>query len=152
LISPPKIAFHVIRSISRYSHRYFRWRYTDPEREQAADQNPAGRDRRARARAAFGTKSKQSLSDLCFGKQAKVTPRVKDLYGRTWHGSTAAGLMQILNRSAAVWLGYIDSTPRITISIFLSRRQSGSSAACGPTSRRPRHGIGERRSVMLQFR
>jgi endonuclease YncB( thermonuclease family) len=72
------------RSISRYSHRYFRWQYTDrPEREQAADQNPAGRDRRARARAAFGTKSKQSLSDLCFGKQAKVTPRVKVLYGRT---------------------------------------------------------------------
>ena len=31
----------------------------------------------------FGTQSKQSLSDLCFGKQAKVTPRVKDRYGRT---------------------------------------------------------------------
>lgn len=31
----------------------------------------------------FGTQSKKSLSDLCFGKQAKVTPRVKDQYGRT---------------------------------------------------------------------
>lgn len=31
----------------------------------------------------FGTKSKQSLSDLCFGKQAKVTPRAKDQSGRT---------------------------------------------------------------------
>ena len=31
----------------------------------------------------FGSKSKQSLSDLCFGKQAKVTPRVKDQYGHT---------------------------------------------------------------------
>jgi endonuclease YncB( thermonuclease family) len=31
----------------------------------------------------FGTQSKQSLSDLCFGKQAKVIPRVKDQYGRT---------------------------------------------------------------------
>lgn len=31
----------------------------------------------------FGTKSKQSLSDLCFGKQAKVTPRAKDQLGRT---------------------------------------------------------------------
>ena len=31
----------------------------------------------------FGSKSKQSLSDLCFGKQAKVNPRVKDQYGHT---------------------------------------------------------------------
>jgi endonuclease YncB( thermonuclease family) len=26
----------------------------------------------------FGTRSKQSLSDLCFGKEAEVSPRVKD--------------------------------------------------------------------------
>ena len=31
---------------------------------------------------AFGTKSKQSLSDLCFGKEAEITPRVKDRYQR----------------------------------------------------------------------
>ncbi|MBN9125422.1 MAG: thermonuclease family protein [Nitrosospira sp.] len=31
----------------------------------------------------FGAKSKQSLSDLCFGKKAKIKPRVKDRYGRT---------------------------------------------------------------------
>ncbi len=31
----------------------------------------------------FSTQSKQSLSDLCFGKQAKITSRVKDRYGRT---------------------------------------------------------------------
>lgn len=31
----------------------------------------------------FGTKSRQSLSEICFGKRAKVTPRVKDRYGRT---------------------------------------------------------------------
>lgn len=30
----------------------------------------------------FGTKSKQSLSDLCFGKDAEVSPRVKDRYQR----------------------------------------------------------------------
>jgi endonuclease YncB( thermonuclease family) len=30
----------------------------------------------------FGTKSKQSLSDLCFGKEAEVSPRVKDRYQR----------------------------------------------------------------------
>jgi endonuclease YncB( thermonuclease family) len=28
----------------------------------------------------FGTKSKQSLSDLCFGKEAEVTPRAIDRY------------------------------------------------------------------------
>jgi endonuclease YncB( thermonuclease family) len=30
----------------------------------------------------FGTRSKQSLSDLCFGKEAEVSPRVKDRYQR----------------------------------------------------------------------
>ncbi len=32
---------------------------------------------------AFGTRSKQSLSDLCFGKQAEIIPQVKDRYKRT---------------------------------------------------------------------
>lgn len=31
----------------------------------------------------FGTKSKQALSDLCFGKQAEVLPQKRDRYGRT---------------------------------------------------------------------
>jgi endonuclease YncB( thermonuclease family) len=31
----------------------------------------------------FGTRSKQSLSDLCFGKQAEVFPEKTDRYGRT---------------------------------------------------------------------
>lgn len=31
----------------------------------------------------FGTRSKQSLSDLCFGKQAEVFPQKTDRYGRT---------------------------------------------------------------------
>jgi endonuclease YncB( thermonuclease family) len=30
----------------------------------------------------FGTKSKQSLSHLCFGKEAEIAPRVKDRYQR----------------------------------------------------------------------
>src|SRR5689334_15220288 len=30
----------------------------------------------------FGTKSKQSLSNLCFGKEAEISPRVKDRYQR----------------------------------------------------------------------
>lgn len=32
---------------------------------------------------AFGTKSKQALSALCFNKQAEVIPQTKDRYGRT---------------------------------------------------------------------
>jgi endonuclease YncB( thermonuclease family) len=34
-------------------------------------------------RQAFGERSKQSLSDLCFGKQAEIVPQVKDRYERT---------------------------------------------------------------------
>lgn len=32
---------------------------------------------------AFGQRSKQHLSDLCFQQQATITPRTKDRYGRT---------------------------------------------------------------------
>lgn len=31
----------------------------------------------------FGNKSKQALSELCFGKQAEITPKEIDRYGRT---------------------------------------------------------------------
>ena len=31
----------------------------------------------------FGAKSKQSLSGLCFGKQARISPHGRDRYGRT---------------------------------------------------------------------
>jgi endonuclease YncB( thermonuclease family) len=31
----------------------------------------------------FGTRSKQSLAELCFGKLAEITPQTKDRYGRT---------------------------------------------------------------------
>ena len=33
-------------------------------------------------RQSFGARSKQSLSDLCFGKQAEVKPQVRDRYRR----------------------------------------------------------------------
>lgn len=32
---------------------------------------------------AFGTRAKQSLSDMCFGKTAEVYPQTRDRYGRT---------------------------------------------------------------------
>jgi micrococcal nuclease len=31
----------------------------------------------------FGTRSKQALSDMCFGKRAEVIPQTTDRYGRT---------------------------------------------------------------------
>ena len=44
------------------------------------------------ARQPFGTKSKQSLSELCFGKQAQIKSRVKDRYGRTVARVTCDGV------------------------------------------------------------
>jgi endonuclease YncB( thermonuclease family) len=40
----------------------------------------------------FGTKSKESLSDLCFGKEAEVIPRAIDRYKRTVARVKCAGL------------------------------------------------------------
>jgi endonuclease YncB( thermonuclease family) len=40
----------------------------------------------------FGAKSKQSLSDLCFGKEAEVTPRAIDRYKRIVARVRCAGL------------------------------------------------------------
>ena len=40
----------------------------------------------------FGTRSKQSLSDLCFGKQAEIIPKVKDRYKRTVARVKCAGV------------------------------------------------------------
>ncbi|WON75331.1 thermonuclease family protein [Nitrosospira sp. Is2] len=44
------------------------------------------------ARQPFGAKSKQSLSELCFGKQAQIKPRAKDRYGRTVAPVTCDGV------------------------------------------------------------
>lgn len=40
----------------------------------------------------FGTRSKQSLSDLCFGKQAEIIPFAKDRYKRTVARVKCAGI------------------------------------------------------------
>jgi endonuclease YncB( thermonuclease family) len=44
------------------------------------------------SRQPFGTKSKQSLSELCFGMQAQIKPQVKDRYGRTVVRVTCDGI------------------------------------------------------------
>jgi micrococcal nuclease len=40
----------------------------------------------------YGERAKQSLSDLCFGKQVEVLPRVKDQYKRTVAHIKCAGV------------------------------------------------------------
>lgn len=40
----------------------------------------------------FGNRSKQSLSDLCFGKPAEIVPTAKDRYGRTVAHVSCAGV------------------------------------------------------------
>ena len=40
----------------------------------------------------YGTTSKQSLSELCIGKQAQIAPRVKDKHGRTVARVTCNGV------------------------------------------------------------
>lgn len=44
------------------------------------------------SRQAFGTRSKQSLSEMCFGKEAKLTSSGHDRYGRTIGRITCAGV------------------------------------------------------------
>ena len=41
---------------------------------------------------AFGERAKQSLSDLCFGKEARYTPQEVDRYGRTVAVVTCGGI------------------------------------------------------------
>lgn len=40
----------------------------------------------------FGARSKQSLSDMCFGKQAEIRAQARDRYGRTVARVTCAGV------------------------------------------------------------
>jgi endonuclease YncB( thermonuclease family) len=64
-----------IRTASKHQHRIRLAEIDAPEKRQP-----------------FGKRSKQSLSDLCFGKQAKVTPRVIDRYKRTVAHINCAGV------------------------------------------------------------
>lgn len=54
----------------------------------------------------FGARSKQALSDLCFGKQAEIVPQTKDRYGRTVARVRCAGqdASEQLVRSGMAWV------------------------------------------------
>jgi hypothetical protein len=54
---------------------------------------------------AWGNRSRQHLSALCFGKPAIVAPRTADRYGRTvWRGSSATVPTPAQSRCARAWL------------------------------------------------
>lgn len=59
----------------------------------------------------FGERSKQSLSDLCFGKEAEIAPQTTDRYGRTVAsvhcGGTYANAEQIRRGMAWVYDKYV---------------------------------------------
>lgn len=59
----------------------------------------------------FGTRSKQSLSDLCFGKQAEIVSKAKERYGRTVARVKCAGLdantEQVKRGMAWVYVRYV---------------------------------------------
>ncbi len=59
----------------------------------------------------FGTRSRQSLSDLCFWKQVVVTPKGKDQYGRMFAkvrcGDVDAGEEQVKRGMAWVYDRYV---------------------------------------------
>jgi endonuclease YncB( thermonuclease family) len=59
----------------------------------------------------FGTRSRQSLSDLCFWKQVVVTPKGKDQYGRMFAkvrcGDVDAGEEQVKRGMAWIYDRYV---------------------------------------------
>ncbi len=59
----------------------------------------------------FGEQSKQSLSQMCFGKQAEIRPQTKDRYGRTVARVTCGGVdsnkEQIARGMAWVYVKYV---------------------------------------------
>lgn len=67
----------------------------------------------------FGQRSKQSLSDLCYLKQAKITLQTKDRYGRTVAhvecDGTDANTEQVRRGMAWVYRKYSDSAALLNI-------------------------------------
>jgi endonuclease YncB( thermonuclease family) len=59
----------------------------------------------------FGNRSKQSLADMCFQKQAEIKPQTKDRYGRTVArvicGGTDANAEQVKRGMAWVYDKYV---------------------------------------------
>jgi micrococcal nuclease len=72
----------------------------------------------------WGERSRQSLADLCFGQQVRVSPGKTDLYGRTVArvrcGSEDASLHQVQNGLAWAYTAYL-TDPAIAVAETLAR-------------------------------
>lgn len=98
---------------------------------------------------AFGARSKQSLSDLCFGKPAEIVPKTKDRYGRTVARVICAGAdanaEQVRRGMAWVYDRYV--TDRSLYALQTSAKDSRRGLWSDPDPTPPwewRHGAGKR--------
>ena len=99
----------------------------------------------------FGTTSKQSLSDLCFGKEAEVRPRAIDRYKRTVARVMCAGVdanAEQVNRGMAwVYRRYAKDHDLYV----LEHVQKWASAACGVMPPPHHPGNGEKTAMCGRF-
>ena len=76
---------------------------------------------------AFGTRAKQTLSDLCFGQQAIVSPVVTDKYGRTVGkvrcNGIDASIYQAENGMAWAYLKYLMPSSLIPAAESIARAE-----------------------------
>ena len=80
----------------------------------------------------FGTRSRQSLADLCAGKDARVAEQGKDRYGRTLGASTAPGWTLTRSRCGAAWPGCMsDTLPKTRRCTRCNWKRRLSGADCG---------------------
>ena len=94
----------------------------------------------------FGTRSRQSLSDLCFWKQVTVIPKGKDQYGRMFAkvrcGDVDAGEEQVKRGMAWVYDHYVKDPisipyrmkpepPSVDYGLILIRLRHGNGGRCG---------------------
>jgi hypothetical protein len=84
----------------------------------------------------FGARSKQSLSDLCYGRDASLESTSKDRYGRTVAvvhcGDVNANVAQVSRE----WHGFTANTTAMRRCLRWKPWRACRGPACGPTRRR----------------
>ncbi|WP_340137708.1 thermonuclease family protein [Aeromonas veronii] len=92
----------------------------------------------------FGQRSKQSLSDLCYGKEALVVVSAQDRYGRSigrvWCAGTDANAEQVRRGMAWVYDRY--ATDKTLYSLQDAARQARNGLWADPAPVRPWNGAG----------
>ena len=73
---------------------------------------------------AFGSRSKQALSDLCFQKDARLETQGKDRYGRAIATVHCAGRNANAEQSGKGWPGCSTDTPGQTHRLYILQEQA----------------------------